>query len=118
MIKKQKILITIFATLAIFIIMLVASMTQIGQPVGGGKYPSGRDTYRAFGDGRIQIMWRNSNSKDLFDCENQKIILDRVDLWVKKDSAIFFEGLLDNKSFIAKYALSENKIYLYEKINF
>ncbi|MCD4691879.1 MAG: hypothetical protein K8R79_03100 [Calditrichales bacterium] len=98
------------------LILLLSSMTQIGNPNGAKqKYSAGRDTYKKFGDGHIQVVWTGSNSKYLWDCENQKILLNPVNLWVKKGNMIFFEGLRDKTPFIVKYALDENRIYLYEK---
>ena len=115
-ISKIILIISLFLSFGI-LVLVVASMTQIGNSYGG-KYAIGRDTYKKFGDGHIQIIWANSNSKYLWDCENKKTLLNPVHLWVKKKNIVFFEGLWDKKPLIVKYALDDNKIYLYEKIKF
>ena len=92
-------------------------MIQVGNP-NGGKYAPGRDTYKRFGDGRIQIIWGDSNSKYLWDCEKQNTLLDQVNLWIRKKNIVFFEGLKDKKTQIIKYTLDDNQIYVYENVKF
>lgn len=82
--KKQKILIVIVTLAAISIVLLIASMTQLGQPFGKEGYPSGRDTYLSFGNGRVQIVWENTDSKYLYDCKGQKTLLSRIDSMAKR----------------------------------
>ena len=94
-------------------------MTQIGNPNGAKeKYSIGKDTYKRFGDGRIQIVWSGSNSKILWDCDNKMVLLNSINLWVKKKNTILFEGLRNKKHCIIKYSLDDHTISIYEKTNF
>lgn len=117
--KKINIKIPIVASFLILsvLVLLIASMTQIGNP-NGGQYAPGKDTYKRFGDGHIQIIWADSNSKFLWDCENQKTLLNPVNSWIKKKNIVFFEGFQNKKHCIIKYTLDDNQISVYEKISF
>ncbi len=106
--KKQKILIGIIVVITAFIILCIASMTQIGQPVKKGKYLSGRDTYRAFGDGQIQILWTSKTDKILFDVKNEKELLSEIEKWGREKNNLFFVGKL-TKEKTSLVLIIENK---------
>ena len=115
--KKQKILIGIIVVLTAFVILCIVSMTQIGQPIGKGKYPSGRDTYRAFGDGQIQILWTSETDKILFDVKNQRELLSEIKEWSRKENILFFIGKLNKEKIFLVFNIKNNEIIEYADVD-
>ncbi|MGA1868530.1 MAG: hypothetical protein ACMUJM_08270 [bacterium] len=115
--ENQKILIGTIIALIAFLILCIASMTQFGQPIGNGKYPSGRDTYRSFGDGQIQIAWISQTDKILYDVKNQKTLLDKIIKWKKRGKRVFLRGTLTERDKFLLIDLENNEITQYENIN-
>ena len=115
--KKQKILIGIIVVITAFIILCIASMTQIGQPVKKGKYLSGRDTYRAFGDGQIQILWTSKTDKILFDVKNEKELLSEIEKWGREKNNLFFVGKLNNEKKSLVLSIGNNEIAEYADVD-
>lgn len=54
------------------------------------KYPSGRDTFKSFGDGRFQILRYGHISLHLHDGVTQKIIVDRVKDYTTNGDLAYF----------------------------
>ena len=71
------------------------------------KYPIGKDTIKAFGDARFQILKTNNDDKVLNDVEQNFVIESDVYNYIERDDSVYFYGkigftMIDLKNIIIK----------------
>ena len=87
--KHKKIVSTIIAiSIVVVLNYLVGSLLQNGQTV---ECSTGRDTYRAFGDGRFQAS-SPGDDMQIRDLDNSNFVISTVEKYIFQDDLLFITG--------------------------
>lgn len=77
---------------AIITTTTILSVIFVMSHIGGckqKKYPSGRDTYKSFGDGKFQLLYASDDSLDLDDVGSQHTVIRHVYEYKAKGDLVF-----------------------------
>ena len=95
------------------VVVMVAFLTGCGEQ----KYPSGRDTYRAFDDGRFDIGWFSDGMKSLTDGETGLTLLSNVYDYRRTREVLYFVGLFKESISLVVITRKDGAIHRYRTIN-
>jgi hypothetical protein len=111
----RKWLITILGCVVLLIVVGLLAVAPFDRSAPKGKYPSCRDTYRSFGDGRFQMMTTPGQSRRLVDVRNQEELLSKIDSWGVENEQVFFKGVFRGQRRLLVLDLEDNEILEYDE---
>lgn len=98
-----------------FICIIAVSALLMG--CGEQKYPTGRDTYRAFGDGRFQIGRVIGDEKPLMDVKTGFVLLSNVYDYRRTRDALYFVGSFGEPVSYVVITLNDGSIHRFRRID-